>query len=204
MEKKCTTCERLGRDCPKKLLLLPLEEMIDWLHYLMAQHKITHETMARISGVPKGTIDRVMAKQSADCRYSTMHAMVCGLFAHLGMSTACADDSNAANSAHTEELERRVEELQHALDDSERERQALQARVADFDEQRAFMRDQIAKKDARIDALSNIIRSNRAVIKVLSVLLCIAVLVIIGALVVDRLNPDLGYIWRSAASSISQ
>lgn len=204
MGNNCTTCERLGRDCPKKLLLLPLDELIDWLQHLMAQNKITHETMARISGVPKGTIDRIMAKQSADCRYSTMHALVCGLFDHLGMSATCANDIADTGAAHAEELERRIADLQLALDASEKERQALQDRAADFDERRAFLREQIAKKDARIDALTNAVKGNRKVIKSLAILLCVAAIVIIGALVVDRLNPDVGYIWRAAASSIQQ
>lgn len=197
--KNCTTCERLGRDCPKKLLLLPLDELIDWLQHLMTKYKITHEAMARLSGVPKGTVDRVIAKQSADCRYSTMHAMVRGLFNALGMSSSCADEDAAAVSRPDEAMQ-----LRHALNASERDCQTLRERVEEFTSRHDFMRSQIAAKDAQIGEQGKTIQSQRRTIVLLVCVVIAMLLLIIGALVVDRLNPDVGYLWRSAASSIQQ
>jgi hypothetical protein len=188
--KNCTTCERLGKDCPKKLLLLPLDELIDWLQHLMGKHKITHETMARISGVPKGTIDRVMAKQSADCRYSTMHAMVRGLFGALGLSSDCAGEDAAAVARPDE-----VMQLRHDLDTSERERQALRERVEEFTARHDFMRSQIAAKDAQITEQGRTIQSQRRTIVLLVCVVIALLLLIISALVIDKTTPGVGFIW---------
>lgn len=204
MKKDCSTCAHLGRDCPKTLMLLPLDELLDWCQYVMTTNKITHETLARLSNTPKGTIDRVMARQSTDCRYSTIRAIVCALFEVLGTSAVCLDEVTAEVEVQADQMKLQNAELQRALADSEKERQALQTRISDLVESNALMKEQIAKKDQRMDMLSNTVGYWRRVVKVLTILLGIAVLTIIAALVVDRLNPDLGYIWRTAASSIMQ
>lgn len=197
MKKDCSNCEHLGRDCPKKLMLLPLDELIDWCVYIMTKHKITHEMLARMSNTPKGTIDRIIAKQSADCRYSTIHAIVCALFEYLGISTVCLDEVAAEAAAHTDDTRQQNAELQRALADSEKERQVLQARVDELVENRTLMREQIVKKDNRIDALAGTVSEWRRIVKVLAVLLGISVLSIIMALLVDKLNPNLGFFWRA-------
>ena len=193
----CKNCERLGRDCPKKLILLPLDELIDWCVYIMTKHKITHEHLASISNTPKGTIDRIISKQSADCRYSTIHAIVCALLEYLGIPTICLDEVAAEVAAKADDIRQQNAELQRALADSEKERQALQARVDEFAERRAFMKEQIAKKDARIDALAGTVAEWRRVVKVLATSLGMALLVIIASLVIDKLSPDLGFFWRT-------
>lgn len=196
MKKDCSNCDHLGRDCPKKLMLLSLDEIIDWCVYIMAKYKITHEKIAQLSKVPKGTVDRILSKQSEDCRYSTIHAIVCALFEYLGISSVCLDDVTSAAEIQADDMKRQNVELQHALDTSEKERQALQARVDELVDRREFMKEQIAKKDARIDALSGTVAEWRRVVKVLAVLLGISVLAIMAALVADKLNPNLGFIWR--------
>lgn len=196
MGKDCKNCEHLGRDCPKKLMLLPLDELIDWCQYIMAKHKITHDLLARLSNTPKGTIDRVMAKHSADCRYSTIHAIVCALFEYLGISSVCLDEVAAEAAAQAYDISQKNDELQRALADSEKERQTLQARIEDLVENRDLMKRQIVKKDTQIDALDSTVRDQRRVIKTLAVLLSISVVTIIMALLVDKLNPNMGFFWR--------
>lgn len=197
MKKDCSSCNHLGRDCPKKLILLSLDELIDWCQFIMTKYKITHELLARLSNTPKGTIDRIISKQSTDCRYSTIHAIVCALLEYLGIPLVCLDEVEAQTEALTSDMARQNAELQIALADSEKERQALQARVDEFAERRAFMKEQIAKKDARIDALAGTVAEWRRVVKVLATSLGMALLVIIASLVIDKLSPDLGFFWRT-------
>lgn len=198
MKKDCSNCDHLGRDCPKKLMLLPLDEIIDWCLFVMRKYKLTHEQIARLSNIPKGTIDRVMAKQTADCRYSTIHAIVCALFEYMGIASICLDEVVAEDVQQADELKRQNADLQHALADAEKERQALQTRIADLVESNTLMRSQIAKKDEQIDLLNNTASSWRSVVIKLAGLLGFAVLVIILAIVADKLNPDIGFIWRAA------
>ena len=191
MKKDCANCDHLGRDCPKTLMLLPLDEIIAWCQRVMLKNKITHEKAAQLSRVPKGTIDRVMSKQSEDCRYSTIHAIVCALFEFLGISSVCLDDVVAETAAQSDDMKRQNAELQHALADAEKERQALRERIADLAENRAHMKEQIAKQD-------DTIKDQRRTIKLLASLLGGAVLLIIGALIVDKLDPSVGFFWRGA------
>ena len=189
MKKDCSHCDHLGRDCPKKLMLLPLDEIIDWCLYIMAKHKITHEKAAQLSRVPKGTIDRVLSKQSEDCRYSTIHAIVSALLEVLGFSSVCLDEVAAVTVAQEDDTRRR-------LADSEKECQALRAQVDELSNQREFLRGQIAKKDDNIDSLTATVREHRKLLKITTVLLGLSTALIILALVMDRLNPHLGFIWR--------
>ena len=195
MKKDCAKCEHLGRDCPKKLMLLPLDELIDWCLHIMKQYRITHEGLAKLSGVPKGTIDRILAKQSADCKYSTIHTIVCTLFECMGVSAICLDDITTESAAQADELARQNAELRASLASSEKERQALQSRVEDFVESRALMKEQIVKKDANIDSLTATINDQRRAVKFLAAMLGGALLVITVALLVDKINPNVGYFW---------
>lgn len=204
MKKDCKNCEHLGRDCPKKLMLLPLDELIDWCLYIMAQYKLTHDDVAKLSGVPKGTLDRVFAKQSADCRYSTIHAIVCALFEFLGISAVCVEDVTAEVVIQDDTLRQENAELQRKLESAEKDMQTLRDQVADFNSRREFLKAQIAKQDKQIEQLTNTIRGWRRVVKTLAVLLGVAVLLIIASLIIDKLDPSVGFFWRSVASAAGQ
>lgn len=166
MKKECSNCDHFGRDCPKALMLLPLDDLLDWCQHVMTKNKITHEMLARMSKIPKGTVDRVMARQSPDCRYSTIHAIVCALFEFLGISTACLNDVAAEAVVKTDDLQAQNTELRKALADAEKDVQTLRTRVEDITENRAMLKDTIS--------------SQRRTIQVLAVLLGLSVLVIIA------------------------
>lgn len=189
MKKDCSHCDHLGRDCPKKLMLLPLDEIIDWCLYIMIRYKITHEKIAQLSHVPKGTIDRVLSKQSEDCRYSTIHAIVCALFEFLGISSACLDEVASETVAQ-------ADEAKHQMVDYEKECQGLRTQVEELVLQREFLGKQISKKDDIIDDQSVTIRDQRRLLKITTVLLGLSAAIIFIALLMDRLNPHLGFIWR--------
>ena len=189
MKKDCSHCDHLGRDCPKKLMLLPLDEIIDWCLYIMIRYKITHEKIAQLSHVPKGTIDRVLSKQSEDCRYSTIHAIVCALFEFLGISSACLDEVASETVAQ-------ADEAKHQMVDYEKECQGLRTQVEELVLQREFLGKQISKKDSIIDDQSVTIRDQRRLLKITTVLLGLSAAIIFFALLMDRLNPHLGFIWR--------
>lgn len=172
MKNKCSSCDHFGRDCPKVIMLLPLDDLLDWCQHVMTKNKITHEMLARLSNTPKGTVDRVMARQSTDCRYSTIHAIVCALFEFLGISTACLNDVAAEAVVKTDDLQAQNTELRKALADAEKDVQTLRTRVEDITENRAMLKDTIS--------------SQRRTIQVLAVLLGLSVLVILA----------LGFIWR--------
>ena len=189
MKKDCSHCDHLGRDCPKKLMLLPLDEIIDWCLYIMIRYKITHEKIAQLSHVPKGTIDRVLSKQSEDCRYSTIHAIVCALFEFLGISSTCLDEVASETVAQ-------ADEVKHQMVDYEKECQGLRTQVEELVLQRDFLSKQISKKDDIIDDQSVTIRDQRRLLKITTVLFGLSAALIFIALLMDRLNPHLGFIWR--------
>lgn len=172
MKNKCSSCDHFGRDCPKVIMLLPLDDLLDWCQHVMTKNKITHEMLARLAKTPKGTIDRIMARQSTDCRYSTIHAIVCALFEFLGISTACLNDVAAEAVVKTDDLQAQNTELRKALTDAEKDVQTLRTRVEDITENRAMLKDTIS--------------SQRRTIQVMAVLLGLSVLVIL----------TLGFIWR--------
>lgn len=172
MKNKCSSCAHFGRDCPKVIMLLPLDDLLDWCQHVMTKNKITHDMLARLSKVPKGTVDRVMARQSPDCRYSTIHAIVCTLFEFLGISNACLNDVAAEAVVKTDDLQAQNTELRKALADAEKDVQTLRTRVEDINENRTMLKDTI--------------RVQRHVILALSVLLGLSVLVVC----------ILGLIWR--------
>lgn len=196
MKEKCANCEHLGRDCPKQMLYLTLDNLIDWCRSVMTMLHITHDDVAKTSKVPKGTIDRVISKQSADCKYTTIHAIVCDLLTRLGVDAPCVDDLRVADSAQTGELKAQNAELLQKLRDVEHENRLLRERVTDSETQRTFLRGQVATKDTQIGMLSRTIRGWRIVALVLGGLVFLLLAFIIALLIYDNLNPEVGFFWR--------
>lgn len=195
MEKKCANCEHLGRDCPKQMLYLTLDNLIDWCRSATARLHLTHDDVAKTSGVPKGTIDRVLSRQSADCKYATIHAIVVDLLGRLGVESPCLDELLAADSAETEALMAQNAEMERKLWDAERENRLLQKQVDSFASDREFLRSQVNTKDRQLGMLSRTLKGWRIAVISLGSLVFLLLSLVIVALLVDKVNPNIGFFW---------
>lgn len=188
MRDNCTHCEHLGKDCPKKLMLLPLAELISWCVHVLERCRLTHEDLARLSQVPKGTIDRVLAGQSADCKYSTIRAIVCALMAYIGSVPVCLEDVRLAEVEHDTTLTQRALTL-------EREAQDLRGGVDALTQHKNLLVSELEQRTAYLQHALQTVKELRRAIWVMAVLLVLLIVILIAMLIVDRLDPTVGFFW---------
>lgn len=196
---RCIKCERLGTQCdgPNFIAMAP-DQIVEWIRIRKEWLGWTNSMLAEHSDTPKGTIDRILAGGHADFKVSTIAPIIKALVGGSFGKSPCPDqepaspdikslmESLAAKDKEIERLkcaasameERHVKELAHAEECYEREGKYLMSLIDD-------LRSQVADY-------------KRLVRKIASAAAILA-LVIIIALIIDRSDPSVGFIWRSMA-----
>lgn len=182
MYSECVTCSKIGISCAgPKFVAMSAPELLAWCRARKSHLKLSNAQLAEKSGMPKGTIDRLFAGEHIDFRYETIRPLVKALVGGELSGNPCPaphDDNNAELLERIEKLKADNARLQGQAEHIERH----------YDEELKFMR-------AQLDYEHSAGRNIRIALIVVTVLLCITFLVIIAALIVDRLNGDMGFFW---------
>lgn len=198
---QCITCPDIGVSCdgPNFLAMSP-ERRSEWARirkeYLHRQdQKWTNAYIAEASGVSKVTVDRFLAGTAGDLRLSSIEAILKVLVNGSWGQYPCA---NPIENRTPEEQLREVRRLQGIIEDLRREHRENMAHANDDAEKKIYyLKHQVEKLEANLDV------AQKKITLLVVALLALAAL-IVTALVIDRANPELGFIWRATASSISQ
>ena len=192
MYSECVRCPKLGSTCDgPNFLGMPPHELIDWCKERKKHLGLTNVRLAEMCNMPQGTIDSLLSKTHPDFKFGTVRPMIQALVGGDWSGDPCPDPTN---TAHAELLER-IRHLEEGIkwrDD----------KIAHLSQEHAAMQTLITNTNKRHHDSQNFLREqlqgrNKAVV-ILSVCLGICLLVIIGALVVDRLNPDKGFFWLTS------
>lgn len=174
--KNCKNCTHAGLDCFPHIVSLPSSELIAWCKIRKDDLHLSNSDIADRSGVPKGTVDRIFSSDLADCRMSTILPIICVLSGCQSDELECTHDKQTEMSiteknAHMSETITRLE--------AENNRQ----------------QETIDRLRVTVNDMKGLARSRMRIIRILAISLAAALLVIISALVVDKLNSDVGFIW---------
>lgn len=155
MFEKCISCERLGQDCMPNLLILPFQDLLKWWGMRQKALGWSNQTLSDNSHIPKGTIDRIRQGDYADCRYSTIRAILVALIGGVADEFPCKESMD--------KQQQRMQELEQEnarLCALERENEALRQRLESID---ALHRDDVraicAEYKDEVNFLKDIIRS---------------------------------------------
>lgn len=178
-KKDCITCKHAGKDCIPYIMTLSPAELNHWCRSRKKALHLSADDIARKTKVPKSTIERIFAKDT-DCRFSTLQPVVQLLSGCSPDDLDCQHEpaimEAAEKIAHQEEMIHRLEDENKRLFDDHLSTDEQNSRNQDF------MQAQIRWK-------------NRVII-VLGVCLAVSVILIASAVIIDRADPELGYIWR--------
>lgn len=185
---ECVTCPKLGIECDgPNFLAMPAHDLWEWCKKRKTHLRLTNAQLAEMSGTPKGTIDRLFAKDQADFKYETIRPLIRVL---VGGNF----DGNPCPDPHDQQVdEQAAETIKHL----EEENAKLKETIAELKEVKAEKKEEIA-------FLKGEVENKRGYIKILVVLLSICILVICGALIIDRMNPDIGFFWREVAEHFTE
>lgn len=153
---------------------------------------MTNQQVADKSGVPIGTVNRVMADQVQNPNFETISAIVMALGGSIdevvGHTPTIVSLGNAAEAEQSSQPEQVVPQEQLQQKESP-------ADYAPSDLVRGY--EMLLEERLKVIAAKNqIIEEKNQWIKRLFILCCILVAIIIGVLIFDMANPNLGYFQR--------
>lgn len=212
---QCFSCEYFRNGCSgPNLNILTVERVCEFLQLCRIQLGWTYQKTADECGLSLVTVKRTLTGKNKDPGFATIQALSLALVGDPRGKYPCALH---IVTKETEQAKQECQRLQNVLDTIHLEHEEAIAAVRSDDrrtidylkEQNKFkeeqMRtkdDQIKKRDDELEELYEFVRRKNRVITILSILLAVAVLIILAALIVDRLNGHLGFFWMDKVSSI--
>ena len=151
---KCIKCARIGENCVPNLMLLSFSDLMQWCTKRQKHLGWTNQVLADTSKVPVGTINRIKAGEYADCKYSTIKNILIALIGGTTDEFAC-----------TEMVERELQQMDQLeqqaakLAATEKENEALKAKLATIDEQhrkdiRAVREEYLAQRAEHLEEIA--------------------------------------------------
>lgn len=189
--KNCKECTHPGRDCIPNLMILPPADMMAWCKARKETLHLSNEDIAERTNIPKSTVDRIFSPKETDCRFTTMQPIIRTLAGCSEEELDC--DAYKPPSEILLEQIRTKEEIIRALEEETKRQdehiKQLQA-TAQADLQRA--------KDEEAESLAYMKKKEKGHVRaiyILAIMLALMLMLTIAALVVDRLNPNIGFFW---------
>jgi len=210
----CIDCVHIGKICDgPNFLAMSTERWCEWCRLRKEYLDWTNAHTAEVAGVSKISVDRVMSGNVKDLRISTMQSITralvngswgqypCALSEMANAETVYID--NPALIERAEKAEKECLLLRSMMESMTSEhKQDIAAvhsddqhRIDFLEEQVHFKEEQMLAKDKLIQEHYDFLKRKDKVIAILAVLLAISLLVIIGALVIDSINPEVGFFW---------
>lgn len=168
---KCEGCGHVGADCIPYLVSLSSAELLEWCRIRKKQLRMTNEELAEKSNAALGTINRLFAAKNTDFMYSSMQPVV---FSLLGLDVSEVSCRRGYDERILTLEEQHKKELAQARQEDKR--------MIDVLKEQLEHEQKIAEGKSRA-------------IKLLTVALVVVLSLIIIALLIDRLNPDIGFFW---------
>lgn len=189
MYESCATCTKVGVSCRgPRFDRMNADEVITLCKARKAFLHLSNQQIAERANMSKGTIDGLFAAAHTDFRFETIRPVWNVLFGGNMPDDSCndlTDSERAAYEAKIEKLETSVVWHEDKIKDLKEKNASLELLVknnnARATEDKSFLQGQIKSK-------------NTAIV-ILSISLAVVLLVIIAALIVDRLDPSIGFFW---------
>ena len=183
---KCLTCPAIkqGKCAGPNYMAMSSHDLVEWGTEYQRLNKITNAQLAKHSGVPKGTIDGI--KYRADVRHDTINLLIKALIEMTG--GVWGGEPCASSGTLTDELAAKVGRLEDLI-------QWKDEKIEHFAQEVEILKEQLHTKDTQIREHWQVSKRSRVLITSLCVGLFACLLLIVGSLVIDKLNPGIGFIW---------
>ena len=198
---RCITCEFIGKHCDgPNFLAMDMARLSEWCRlrkeYLhTVDTKWTNAYIADRAAMSKTSVDRFLSGNVDDIKMSTVARIVRILVNGSWGQYPCANEGVMASEAELlKKLEEATAEIKHLQETHAEDRQKI-----DFlKDQVKFKEDQMQKKDRQLDERRDYMRRKDKTIIFFAVMFFICLAVIITALIIDRLNRNIGFFWTAA------
>lgn len=174
MYSACIRCSKLGTVCKgPNFTDMSVPEIIDWMRSRIAYLGWTRTYLSELSGVPDGTVKRVLSStDGGGFKFETVAPLLKALTGSSGAESPCPDPDGSIHDA----LTTRIRHLEQDLADTK----AMAATAAE-------------EHNRVVTYLKSQVRNHRTALIVTALLLVLVLLSVIGVLIYDVLSPNIGY-----------
>ena len=107
MYKECLNCPKIGVSCDgPNFMALTAAEALEWCKLRKNHLKMSNAKLSEISGVPKGTIDRLLSGEHLDFKYESIRPILRALIGGTFDNNPCPDPHEADNQKQSEIIEK--------------------------------------------------------------------------------------------------
>lgn len=194
---KCFECPYLRNGCSgPNLSVMTIERAAEFLQICRQQLGYSYQKVADLSMLSIITVKRILTGQIKDPGFLTMQALSFVLVSDQKGKHPCAmhllgEETESAIAA--------CKEAQAALAHKDAEFEMLRVndreKIDFLKRQVEFKESQMLEKDRLLHERYEFMKRKDRIIVLLGLSLALCLLVIIGVLIVDKLNPDIGFFW---------
>lgn len=189
MYESCVNCPKIGVSCDgPNFVAMSANELIAWCKARKKHLDLSNQRIAELANVSKGTVDGLLAAAHADFRYETIRPILKVLIGGDWSGDPCPDPTSDERAHYEEKIHQleseiawRDDKIKHLTDTNESMKTLITNTNKRNKEQTDFLQHAIGNK-------------NRTIL-ILAILLALCLGVIIAALIIDRLNSDIGFFW---------
>lgn len=175
---ECLSCPKLGTQCDgPNFVAMPSSELLEWCKERKKRLGLSNAKLSELSGVPQGTIDRLFADMHCDFKHETMRPLLKALVGGNWSGNPCPNPDD-----HMEER------LHVCEDENKRLREYMIEHEHHYREDIGDVRKEYHER----------IKGLRFAVIALSIALSITLALVFSFLIIDFLNPDIGYLWLDA------
>ena len=115
VHENCTNCpDNASPACPMFIWSMNYEQLSVWIKNEMKEQGISHQKMSDITGIPRSTVDAIVAGHQKDVGHYTLSLIVRVLMRRYLASSPCRSAAVAAKSGEMFELQERIKEYKEA------------------------------------------------------------------------------------------
>lgn len=196
MYTECLTCPKIGKTCDgPNFFAMSTPELLAWCKARKAELRVSNARLAELSGMPKGTIDRLFAGEHVDFRYETIRPLLKALTGGTWSGNPCAAPEE------DEILQKKIQELEAEL---ARRDESIRHYKENYDDMTKLVANTNERHEEQLHFLRGEIKRKNKFMTRMTILAVVALLYIIVTLAVDVADPSRGFYWLEGLLHLPQ
>lgn len=199
----CIRCEHIGTRCDgPNVISMDLARFCEWCRLRKEELGWSIDKLTEVSGVGRATVAKIMSGKITGLNGETISAITCALvYGYNPNGNGWGKYPCAMMALEYEQAQNSKEPCQDCARHMEQHKSDRE-KIEFLKRQIEFKESQMVAKDKQLEDRAWFIKRKDRMIVVLAILLGISVFLIIAALIVDRLDPSVGFFWRQALAAV--
>lgn len=199
----CIRCEHIGTKCDgPNVISMDLARFCEWCRLRKEELGWSIDKLVEVSGVGRATVAKIISGKITGLNGETISAITCALVYGYNPNGNGWGKYPCAMIALEYEQAQSISEPCPDCARHMEQHKSDREKIEFLKRQIEFKESQMVAKDKQLEDRAWFIKRKDRMIVVLAILLGISVLTIMTALIVDMLDPYIGFFWREALAAV--